>query len=127
LNRCTTPTYWLAIVRQNGNLEIYELAKVELQLRFLTSALHLGHRLLVNLNQEGTTHCATNYPCDIVEIGIFPLGHLQRRPILVTRTSDFNILIYEAIASVGSDNIQDRLRIRFRKLDHNLLLQQKKT
>lgn len=126
-NRCTTPTNWLAVVRQNGDLEIYKLSDVELQLSFQTSALHLGHRLLVNMYQKGATLSSTNYPCDIIEIGIFPLGHLQRRPILVTRTADFNILIYEAVACVSTDAVQDRLHIRFRKLDHNLLLQQKKT
>lgn len=44
---------------------------------------------------------------------------------MMIRTSDFGVLIYEAIPAFESQDNQ--LKIRFRKLNHNLLLRETKT
>lgn len=92
---------------------------------FRAAHVHLGHRLLVNSKfDEPSTFPSTH--CGIVEIGLFGLGHLYRRPLLMMRTTDFGVLLYEAIPATESFQ-NNELKIRFRKLNHNLLLRETKT
>lgn len=120
-------THWLCVVRQNGALEIYSVAdSTTVQQCFQAPHVNLGHRLLVNVSVDDSTTKSTGQPSGIVEVGIFGLGHLHRRPLLMMRTSDFRILIYEAIPAY--DGLQpQQLKVRFRKLNHNLLLRETKT
>lgn len=120
------PTYWIALIRQNGTLEIFSVVDGVVTESFQTAQVHMGHRLLTSIKLDeppNPLHSSTN--CGVVEIGIFGLGHLYRRPLMMVRNSDFGVLIYEAIpAFVKRDN---QLNIRFRKLNHNLLLRETKT
>ena len=115
------PTYWLSIVLPNGSLEIYSLD--DLLLCFKTCDLHLGHRLL-SYQQESTVRASSQV--EIIEIGIFPLGHLRRRPLMIIRTSDYQLFLYEAVAYYDTSE-DHQLKMRFRKWNHNLLLKEKKT
>lgn len=106
-------------------LEIYSLTDA-IQQGFQAPLIHLGHRLLVNVKADDPVVHPSSLPCGIVEMGLFGLGHLQRRPLLMVRTSDFGVLLYEAIpAYVGLD--PEQLKIRFRKLNHNMILRETKT
>ena len=118
-------SYWLALVRQNGTLEIYSVP--DMQLNFSAIDLHLGHRLLNHHEPNtGTTPVSTASSVDVIEIGIFGLGHLQRRPLMILRTADCQVFIYEAV--IFYDGTEGRhLKMRFRKLSHNMLLKEKKT
>lgn len=118
------PTYWLALIRRNGNFEFFSVTDLVVRGRFLAPNVHMGHRLLVNtppdIGQEsGTTN-------NIVEMGIFGLGHLCRRPVVVMRTADFKVLLYEVIPAVEGSH-DDSVKIRLRKLNHSLLLRETKT
>ncbi len=106
-------------------LEIYSLIDGIVRDSFQTSHVHLGHRLLVNLKLEEQVSLPSNH-CNVVEMGIFGLGHLYRRPLLMMRTSDFGVLLYEAIPAYEILK-KSELKIRFRKLNHNLLLRETKT
>lgn len=120
------PTFWLTVVRKNGTLEFYSLVDLIVKLSFETSSIHLGHRLLVNLMPDESPSPHQSVDCNIMEVGIFGLGHLHRRPILIMRTSSFGIILYEAIAAY--EGLQkDQLKIRLRKLNHSLLLKETRT
>lgn len=95
---------------------------------FRAGHVHLGHRLLVNAMFDEMS-AVSSIRCNIVEMGIFGLGHLHRRPLLVMRTSDFGVLLYEAIPSLPAyeSKQKNELKIRFRKLNHSLLLRETKT
>lgn len=118
------PTYWLSVVRENGVLEIYSISGDVLLERFRTTHVHQGHRLLVNSKLDHMSPLPA-VKCGIVEMGIFGLGHLNRRPVLMLRTTDFSVLLYEIIPTVES--LESELTIRLRKLNHNLLLRETKT
>lgn len=122
------PTYWLSIIRQNGALEIFSLNGKFVLDTFRAGHVHLGHRLLVNAMFDEMS-AVSSIRCNIVEMGIFGLGHLHRRPLLVMRTSDFGVLLYEAIPSLPAyeSKQKNELKIRFRKLNHSLLLRETKT
>lgn len=92
---------------------------------FQAPQVHLGHRLLLNVIADDPIVHPSVQPCGIVEVCIFGMGHLQRRPLLIMRTSDFSILLYEAIPAYEGLEPQ-QLKIRFRKLNHNLLLKETK-
>jgi cleavage and polyadenylation specificity factor subunit 1 len=123
------PTYWLSIIRQNGTLEIYLLAGQLVVETFQTIQVHLGHRLLFNMKTDEPSLPSSSIHCNIVEMGIFGLGHLHRRPLLMIRTSDFGVLLYEAIPALPAHESKQKneLKIRFRKLNHSLLLRETKT
>ncbi len=95
---------------------------------FQTVHVHLGHRLLFNMKADETSLPSSTH-CNIVEMGIFGLGHLHRRPLLMIRTSDFGVLLYEAIPAlpIYDSKQKNELKIRFRKLNHSLLLRETKT
>ena len=107
-------------------LEIYSITDGVVRISFQTSHVHLGHRLLVNLKLDEQSSFPTSTQCTVVEMGIFGLGHLHRRPLLMMRTLDFGVLLYEAIPAYESLT-KSELKIRFRKLNHNLLLRETKT
>ena len=123
--RDIAPSHWLCVVRQNGTLEVYSM-DASVRQGFQAPHVHLGHRLLVNVKADDPVVHPSALPCSIVEVCLVGLGHLHRRPLLVLRTSDFGILLYEAIpAYLGLD--PEQLKIRFRKLNHSMILRETKT
>lgn len=119
-------SHWLCVVRQNGTLELYSTIDLtDIRQCFQAPQVHLGHRLLLNVIADDPIVHPSVQPCGIVEVCIFGMGHLQRRPLLIMRTSDFSILLYEAIPAYEGLEPQ-QLKIRFRKLNHNLLLKETK-
>lgn len=61
------PTYWLFIVRENSNLEIYSIP--DFKLSFIVRNLCFGHQVLVD-NLETVTHLISNPSTAMSEIGI---------------------------------------------------------
>ena len=118
------PTYWLALVRKCGNLELFSVKDLVVRESFLAPNIHMARRLLINTRPE--TVQETPITNNIVEMGIFGLGHMCRRPLIIMRAVDFKILIYEVIPAIESCQGDDSPKIRLRKLNHSLLLKETK-
>ena len=62
----------------------------------------------------------------MTEVLLVGLGSSGRRPLLLARTKDHELLAYEAFSHHSSDAGRDRLRIRFKKMKHGLILRERK-
>ena len=63
----------------------------------------------------------------INEICMVALGDHQRRPLLVARTNDQELLIYETFPFFDKQLEADQLKMRFKKLHHGLILRERKS
>ncbi|KAG7296758.1 hypothetical protein JYU34_020693 [Plutella xylostella] len=99
------PTYWLFVVRDNGNLEIYSLP--EMRLSFLVQGVCEGHRILADSlesvsvtpdQSEEPLNTSTNQSSgaeSLQELLVVALGNKGARPLLLLRTQN-QLLIYQA-------------------------------
>ena len=62
----------------------------------------------------------------MTEILLVGLGACGRRPILLARSRDHELLVYEVFAHPAADAGRDRLRLRFKKMRHGLILRERK-
>ncbi|XP_018335377.1 cleavage and polyadenylation specificity factor subunit 1 [Agrilus planipennis] len=117
------PTYWLLVVRENSNLEIYSVP--EFKLSFIVRNLCFGYKVLVD-NLESVPMLATNPAMimneialqkehEIKEISMIALGNKGSRPLLLVRLEK-DFYIYEAFRFTRGN-----LKLRFRKLNHNII------
>ncbi|XP_041971473.1 cleavage and polyadenylation specificity factor subunit 1 [Aricia agestis] len=99
------PTYWLFVVRDNGNLEIYSLP--EMKLSFLVRDVCAGHKILadslesvpipVNPEEEEefiSTHSANAEK--LQEILVVGLGHKGGRVLMLLKCDNDQLMIYQA-------------------------------
>lgn len=126
------PSFWVFITRDNGNLEIYSMP--DLKLVYLINNVGNGNHYLsdsmefVPVIPGGKREPGTADPMDqfksygVSQEGTMPrevlvcgLGHCGNRPLLFIRL-DNEILIY-SVFRYGKGH----LKIRFRKLQHDLL------
>lgn len=131
------PTYWLFVTRDNGNMEVF--AMPDMRLVYIVTNVGVGNRVLsdsieyVQLNQEhhitGPSDAQSNrepqhnvhqkqinevtLPREILMVG---LGSNGTRPMLFIRTKG-ELLIYRAFRYPRGKH----LKIRFRKVAHNIL------
>ncbi|KAL4709697.1 hypothetical protein ACJJTC_007428 [Scirpophaga incertulas] len=98
-------TYWLFVVRQNGNLEIYSLP--EMKLSFLVRDACAGHRVLADslesvsnvtalAEDEDMNPSAVN--SDVLklrELLVVGLGHKGSRPLMLMRFDDDQLMVYQ--------------------------------
>lgn len=61
----------------------------------------------------------------VVEILMVGLGGNRRRPLLMARTSDHEVAVYEAFPYYG-DLDKEQLKVRFKKVPHGLILRERK-
>ncbi|XP_049880956.1 cleavage and polyadenylation specificity factor subunit 1 [Pectinophora gossypiella] len=97
------PTYWLFVVRNNGNLEIYSLP--EMRLSFLVRDLAKGHRILADslesvpeatpLDDEDSSSSHNPEVDRIKEILVVGLGNKGSRVLMMLRCDD-ELMIYQA-------------------------------
>ncbi|CAG4972278.1 unnamed protein product [Colias eurytheme] len=98
------PTYWLFVLRDNGNLEIYSLP--EMKLSFLVRDVCAGHRILADslesvpmpLNpndEEDLTSGHSTLVEGLRELLVVGLGNKGSRPLLLLRMDD-QLLVYQA-------------------------------
>ncbi|KAM3957206.1 cleavage and polyadenylation specificity factor subunit 1 [Aphomia sociella] len=100
------PTYWLFVVRCNGNLEIYSLP--EMRLSFLVRDVCGGHRILadslesvpINTNladDEDLNSSAPNTDVEkLKELLVVGVGHKGSRVLMMMRLDDDQLMIYQA-------------------------------
>lgn len=119
------PTYWLFLVRENSNLEIYSVP--EYRLSYIVRNLSLGHKVLIdslesvpmfmssanlsNLDNLSQRHY------DIKEILMVALGNHGSRPLLLVRM-EHELYIYQVFRFPRGN-----LKMRFKKLAHNIIYQ----
>ncbi|CAH1269285.1 CPSF1 [Branchiostoma lanceolatum] len=122
------PTHWCVICRENGSLEIYNLP--DFSLAYLVKNFPTGMKLLVDSFQS-TSSASTSQSdkqgdqlASVKEILMVGLGHKGSRPHLLARV-DEDLLIYEAFPYHLSPSYT-MLKIRFKKVQHNLILRERK-
>ncbi|CAB3240456.1 unnamed protein product [Arctia plantaginis] len=99
------PTYWLFVLRLNGNLEIYSLP--EMRLSFLVRDACAGNRILADslesvpmpsnaVDDEELTSGGLNADAEkLKELLVVGLGHKGTRVLMLMRCSD-QLMIYQA-------------------------------
>jgi len=124
-------TYWFLAIRQNGNFELYSVP--DFTLRFVSLSFpHTPNVLVDNMSTRVPVQSSDqprgldNLPT-IMEIKLVGLGQRGRRPILLARLSDYEVVMYEMYEYQSASLSADQLKIRFRKLQHGLLLRDRKS
>ncbi|PVD20429.1 hypothetical protein C0Q70_18584 [Pomacea canaliculata] len=142
------PTYWGLVARENGVLEIYSLP--DFTLCYYVKNFPMGQKVLVDSKQSSGTQSvgpsassssttstgsgsssglvggdkATASEMPVVkEILVVGMGLNNSHPYLMARV-DKDLLIYEAFPFQSSDSnpSENRLKVRFKKYDHGLIL-----
>ncbi|XP_055950282.1 cleavage and polyadenylation specificity factor subunit 1-like [Argiope bruennichi] len=125
------PTFWLFIVRENGILEIYSLPTYKLC--YLVKNFPMGQKYLVDSGQATSTLPSASEKSSeklhealpiIHEILVVGLGIRNSRPMLLARAGE-DLLIYE-IFPFYEIEIENHLKLRFRKVNHELLTRERK-
>lgn len=116
------PTYWLFIVRDNSNLEIYSVP--EFKLCFIVRNLCFGYKVLIDSLESvpipsdassvvNETIIQDKYP--VKEILMVGLGNKGCRPIMLVRLEN-DLYVYEVFRFSRGN-----LKLRFKKMKHNIL------
>lgn len=117
------PTYWLFVVRENSNLEIYSIP--EFKLCFIVRNLCFGYKVLVD-SLESVSNLASvpaslandaliQKEYEVKEILMVGLGNHGSRPLLLVRLEN-DLYIYEVFRFPRGN-----LKMRFRKVKHDII------
>ncbi|XP_060914847.1 cleavage and polyadenylation specificity factor subunit 1 isoform X2 [Labrus mixtus] len=125
------PTHWCMITRESGVMEIYQLP--DWRLVFLVKNFPVGQRVLVDSSAgqsatqgEGKKEEVTrqgDLPL-VREVSLVSLGNNQSRPYLLVHVEN-ELLIYEAFPY--DQQQQTNLKVRFKKVPHNINYREKKS
>ncbi|CAG9824249.1 unnamed protein product [Phaedon cochleariae] len=114
------PTYWLFVVRDNSNLEIYSIP--DFKLSFYVNNLCFGYKVLVDSLESVTLNPANpanesqiQEQHQVKEILMVGLGNNGSRPILLVRM-DRDLYAYEVFRFPRGN-----LKLRFKKIKHNIM------
>ena len=124
-------SYWLAVCRDNGVLEIYSLP--DYHLCFSVKNFPNGEHVLVDsveyfddladeLKPEKVME--SSYP-SVDELLLICLGGRRMQPFIMARVNE-DFLIYESFSYHTPETSGNRLQLRFKKISHGLLLGHKK-
>ncbi|KAK6327576.1 hypothetical protein J4Q44_G00032210 [Coregonus suidteri] len=126
------PTHWCMMVRENGVMEIYQLP--DWRLVFLVKNFPVGQRVLVDSSAgqsaaqgEGKKEEVTRQgeiPL-VKEVVLVSLGNNHCRPYLLVHVEQ-ELLIYEAFP-YDQQQAQSNLKVRFKKMPHNINFREKKS
>ncbi|TRZ02096.1 hypothetical protein DNTS_012420 [Danionella cerebrum] len=126
------PSHWCLLVRENGVMEIYQLP--DWRLVFLVKNFPVGQRVLVDSSASQSATQAEQKKEEVTRQGEIPLvkevvlvslGYNHSRPYLLVHV-DQELLIYEAFP-YDQQQAQNNLKVRFRKVPHNINFREKKT
>lgn len=116
------PTYWMFVVRENSNLEIYSVP--EFQLCFIVRNLGFGYKVLIDsletvslLNVDGSSVYDSYLQYgnqNVKEILMVGLGNRGCRPILLVRLEK-DLYLYEVFRFSRGN-----LKLRFKKMKHGI-------
>lgn len=116
------PTFWLFVVRENSNLEIYSVP--EFKLCFIARNLNYGYKVLVDsLESVNTIHDdKPEFDEHVVkEICVVALGNKNSKPLLFVRLEN-DLYIYEVFRFHRGN-----LKMRFKKMQHNIMYSSNET
>jgi cleavage and polyadenylation specificity factor subunit 1 len=119
------PTYWVSLCRENGAFEICSLP--DFKQCFYTNKFHLGLRLLVD-HESTTDGCSERQQHEqlvVKELLLVCLGQRNMKPFLMARVNE-DLLIYEAFPFTSQTDDDNRLKLRFKKVNHGLIISRKK-
>lgn len=122
------PSFWLFVIRDNGNMEIYFMP--DMKLAYIVNNVGEGNRYLSDsmefvplmlsqngdANMDGTSYQSCSLATMPTEIFIVGLGSYGRRPLLFIRTK-IDLLIYQVYRYS-----RGHLKIRFRKMRHGIMI-----
>ncbi|XP_053531243.1 cleavage and polyadenylation specificity factor subunit 1 isoform X1 [Ictalurus punctatus] len=127
------PTHWCMVVRENGVMEIYQLP--DWRLVFLVKNFPVGQRVLVDSSAGQSAAQGETKKEEVTRQGEIPLvkevmlvslGYNQSRPYLLTHV-DQELLIYEAFPYDQQHGQSSNLKVRFKKMPHNINFREKKS
>lgn len=117
------PSYWLFVVRENSNLEIYSIP--DFKLCYYITNLCFGNKVLVDSLESVTLSSLGSISAgheanlqrqyEVKEILVVALGNQGSRPLLMVRL-DRDLYIYEVFRFPRGN-----LKMRFRKIKHPLV------
>ncbi|XP_029637941.1 cleavage and polyadenylation specificity factor subunit 1 [Octopus sinensis] len=132
-------SYWVVICRENGVLEIYTLP--DFRMTYYVKNFPMGQKVLVDSVQMtelsvrpsmSNTSSSSDRQEKVIgdmpvikELLLVGLGCRNSRPHLLARV-DEDLLLYEAFPFYQTQ-IDNHLKIRFKKIQHNLILRDKKS
>ena len=94
--RPISSTFWLCGVKQNGNLELYSMP--DFTLRFVSLNFPQAPSVLVDnmsTRAAGSDSRILEGLSPVTEIAMKGLGHKNKRPVLMARTADSELLMYQ--------------------------------
>lgn len=114
------PTYWLFVVRENSNMEIYSVP--EFKLSFIVRNLCFGYKVLVDSLEsvdvsetKNANDSVIQREYEVKEILMVGLGLKGSRPVMLVRLEN-DVYIYEVFRF-----IRGNLKMRFRKMKHTII------
>lgn len=122
------PTYWTAICRDNGSLEILSLP--DFKTCYYVKGFPIGQKVLVDSVQQKDSRLASERvetsleTATVQELLLIGLGHQKTRPYLMARIEE-EFLLYEAFPYYQAKE-DNHLKLRFKKVQHNLILKERK-
>lgn len=120
-------TYWAFALRENGSLEVMSLP--DFTVKYLIHNLNLAPNVLTDAlftSSMPSGHLDQEDMPKINEIAMIALGEQQRRPLLMARTSDHELLVYEVFPFY--DKLEEKqLKMRLKKVKHHLILRERKS
>lgn len=120
-------TFWAFILRENGTFEVRSLPDFTVKYTILN--LNLAPNVLTDAGPTSASFQANTDSLDVPkinEIFMAALGEKRRRPMLFARTSDHELLAYEVFPYYDA-KLDDRLKMRFKKVKHGLILRERKS
>ncbi|KAF5903677.1 cleavage and polyadenylation specificity factor subunit 1, partial [Clarias magur] len=127
------PTHWCMVVRESGVMEIYQLP--DWRLVFLVKNFPVGQRVLVDSSAGQSAAQGEAKKEEVTRQGEIPLvkevvlvslGYNHTRPYLLAHV-DQELLIYEAFPYDQQQGQSSNLKVRFKKMPHNINFREKKS
>jgi len=123
-------SFWFVAIRENGNFELYSVP--DFTLRFVSLNFpHTPNVLVDNMSTRASAAAEVprgldNLP-EVTEVKLVGLGPRGRRPVLLARLSDHEVIMYELYEYQSPTLSPDQLKVRFRKISHGLILRDRKS
>ncbi|XP_047663754.1 cleavage and polyadenylation specificity factor subunit 1 isoform X2 [Tachysurus fulvidraco] len=120
------PSHWCMVVRENGVMEIYQLP--DWRLVFLVKNFPVGQRVLVDSSAGQSAAQGETKKEEVTrqgeiplvkEVSLVSLGYNHSRPYLLAHV-DQELLIYEAFPYDQQQGQSSNLKVRFKKMPHNI-------
>lgn len=127
------PTHWCMVVRENGVMEIFQLP--DWRLVFLVKNFPVGQRVLVDSSAGQSAAQGETKKEEVTrqgeiplvkEVALVALGYNHSRPYLLVHV-DQELLIYEAFPYDQQQGQSGNLKVRFKKMPHNINFREKKS